>query len=185
VERERIIEAIRSKAEELGASSTKLVSTEDISTEHWVRQKCQYGCPRYAKRFTCPPYSPTPEETSRTLHGYQQALLIQFADVRDERRPKVHEIMFNLEREAFLSGLYKAFAYAAGPCRLCAECVAEEVQSPNEYSKRECKYPEKARPSLEAAGVNVFHTVSRAGYPIRVIKQRGDCFTLFGLLLLD
>jgi predicted metal-binding protein len=105
--------------------------------------------------------------------------------VQDEKRPKVHEIMFRLEREAFLSGLYKTFAYAAGPCRLCAKCVAEEARSQNEYNKKECKYPEKARPSLEAAGVDVFHTASKAGYPIRVIRQTGDCFTFFGLLLLD
>jgi predicted metal-binding protein len=183
--RENVVEAIRRKARELGASSTQLISTKDIYAEHWVRQKCQYGCSRYAKRFTCPPYSPTPEETSKILPEYRQALLVHFADVRDEKRPVVHEIMFNLEREAFLNGLYKAFAYAAGPCRLCANCVAEEIQGPNEYSKKECKFPEKARPSLEAAGVNVFRTASKAGYPIRVIRQKGDCFTLFGLLLLD
>jgi predicted metal-binding protein len=129
-------------------SSTKLIRTGDISVEHWVRQKRQYGCHRFAKRFTCPPYSPTPEETSRRLQGYRQALLIEFADVQEGKRPKVHEIMFELEREAFLSGLYKAFAYAAGPCRICGSCVAEETDSPNEYSKKQCKYPEKGRPAM-------------------------------------
>jgi predicted metal-binding protein len=185
MELEKIIEAIRRKAEQLGVSSTKPIRTEDVYVEHWVRQKCQYGCPRYGKRFTCPPYSPTPEETSRILQRYRQALLIQFADLHEGRRPKVHEIMFKLEREAFLSGLYKAFAYAAGPCRLCRNCVAEEIESPNEHSRKECKFPEKARPSMEAVGIDVFQTVSRAGYPIGVVRQIGDCFTLFGMLLLD
>jgi predicted metal-binding protein len=68
--------------------------------------------------------------------------------VQEGKRPKVHEIMFELEREAFLSGLYKAFAYAAGPCRICGSCVAEETDSPNEYSKKQCKYPEKGRPAM-------------------------------------
>ncbi len=29
--------------------------------------KCKYGCGAYGTRLTCPPYSPTPDETRRML----------------------------------------------------------------------------------------------------------------------
>jgi predicted metal-binding protein len=128
---------------------------------------------------------PTPEETSRRLQAYRQVLLIEFADVQEGRRPKVHEIMFELERDAFLSRLCKAFAYAAGPCRICGGCVAQDIDSPNEYSKKQCRYPEKARPAMEAAGIDVFQTARKAGYAIRVIRDTEDRFTLFCLLLVE
>jgi len=97
----------------------------------------------------------------------------------------VHEIMFELEREAFLNGFYKAFAYAAGPCRICGSCVAQQVENPSDYSKRECKNQRKARPSMEACGMDVFQTARKAGYEIDVVRYEEDCFRRFGLLLLD
>jgi len=31
-------------AQELGAKDAKVISTKDVFTSPWVRQKCQYGC---------------------------------------------------------------------------------------------------------------------------------------------
>lgn len=180
------INKISQSALDKGASSVKLIKAEDIIVENWVRQKCQYGCSGYARYFSCPPYSPTPEETKKRLQEYNLALLIEFSKLKaKEKQPDVHEIMYELEREAFLSGFYKAFAYAAGPCRLCKICPASEIENPNEYSKKNCINPSKARPSMEACGINVFQTVRKANYKIDVVRSFDDCFSRFGLLLID
>ena len=53
------------RAVELGAAEAKVVSPATVVTAHWVRLKCQYGCGGYGLRLTCPPYSPTPQQTPR------------------------------------------------------------------------------------------------------------------------
>ena len=182
---EKIVEMLRKSAKEKGANSAKLIPTKDIFVEDQVRQKCQYGCDRFARLFTCPPYAPTPDETRKILKNYNQGLLVEFTGLRDKEEQRgVHEMMFELEKEAFLNGLYKAFAYAAGPCRICESCPAEKVENPNEFSKKDCKNPEKARPSMEACGINVYRTARKAGCKINVVKE-GERFKSFGLLLLE
>ena len=177
---DKLIESARSK----GAKSAKLIPTKDVVVEDYVRRKCQFGCKMYAKRFCCPPYTPTPEETRRSLKNYSDALLIEYAGLGgvDEQR-KVNEKMVELEREAFLGGLYKASIYIGGPCRYCATCPAEDVQYPSSFSKRECKNPLKARPSMESCGIEVYKTVRKAGFKIDVVKS-GEPYRSFMLLLL-
>ena len=103
-------------------------------TAPWVRLKCQFGCVGYDSSLMCPTHSPTPEETRRVLDGYKDAILVHGDEDVD-----VDEIVVDLEREIFLSGYYKALAFGAGPCGLCRTCDFDE-----------CKYPDRARPSMEA-----------------------------------
>lgn len=182
---EDIIQIMQESAKKRGANSSKLILVKEIVVEDWVRQKCEYGCKGYARHFTCPPYTPTPGETRRRLANYEKGLLIEFTELKEkQQQQKIHEIMFELEREAFINGLYKAFAYTAGPCRLCGSCEAEKVQFPNKYSKKECKNQKKARPCMEACGIDVFQTARNAGYKLEVVQKVGECFKSFGLLLL-
>ena len=182
---EKIVEILKKSAKEKGANSAKLIPTKDIFVEDYIRQKCQYGCHSFARCFTCPPYAPTPDETRKILKNYNQGLLVEFTGLRNvEEERDMHEIMYELEREAFLNGLYKAFAYTAGSCRICRSCPAEKVENPNEFSKKDCKNPEKARPSMEACGIDVYRTAIKAGCKINVAKKGGR-FKWFGLLLLE
>jgi len=182
---EDIIKNLQKHAVEKGANSTKVIAVKDVFVEDWVRQKCEYGCNGYARHFTCPPYSPTPEETRSRMRGYNKALLVEFAEKEEtEGRRTVNEVMFELEREAFLNGLHKAFSYGAGPCDICETCPAEEVENPSKYSKRECKNQEEARPAMEACGIDVFQTARKAGYEIHCVKEN-EPHKNFGLLLLE
>ena len=182
---EKIVEMLRKSAKEKGANAAKLIPTRDIFVEDWVRQKCQYGCNGFARRFTCPPYAPTPDETRKILKKYNQGLLVEFTGLRNTGKQRdVHGMMYELEREAFLNGLYRAFAYTAGPCRICESCPAEKVENPNEFSKKYCKNPQRARPSMEACGIDVYRTARKAGFKIEVRKE-GEYFKSFGLLLLE
>ena len=160
-------------AVQFGAVDAKLIKTCDIVVSDWVRLKCQYGCGGYGKRLTCPPYSPTPEEFRKVLEGYGWAILQKFKPKRPEYEwTSPHEIVTKLERKAFLKGYYSAFGLACGPCPYCDECNLEE-----------CVHPDVARPSMEACGIDVYATVRKAGFDLKVVKSRDEEPTYFGLLL--
>jgi predicted metal-binding protein len=115
----------------------------------------------------CPPHSPTPAETRQVLDEYRVLLL-----VHGRRWREISRIVVRLEREVFLAGFPKAFAWGAGPCVLCRSC---DVSGP-------CSHPERARPSMEASGIDVFATARRAGYPIVVVATRTEEPNYYGLL---
>ena len=89
---------------------------------------------------------------------------------------KVKAVIVDLERDIFLRGAWKAFGLGAGPCYFCKECAVEEKQ---------CRYPERARPAMEACGIDVFSTVKKAGFPIEVVRTTRQCPNYYGLILVD
>ena len=88
------------------------------------------------------------------------------------RKPK--RIAAELEREIFLAGYYKAFGLGSGPCSLCDECDLDG-----------CRYPHKARPSMEACGIDVYQTVRSNGFEIEVVRDRDDPQHYFGVVLVE
>lgn len=157
-------------AQKLQAKDTKVIATKDVFTSAWVRQKCKYGCDGYGQCLTCPPYSPTPEDTRKVLDSYDTAILVHCTDEWHD----VRDIVVQLEREVFLSGYYKALSFGAGPCNLCNKC-----------NLKECKYPEQARPSMEASGIDVFETARKAGFPIEVLTSTQCQANYYGLVLIE
>lgn len=166
-----IMDKFSKSAIRLGAKGAKLVSTQDVFTAPWVRLKCRFGCDGYGRSLTCPPYSPTPEEMRRILDCYKKAVLIQCSE---ETHCSVTEIAVALEREIFLSGYYKAYGLGAGPCNICNRC-----------NLKECSYPDRARPSMEASGIDVFKTVRKAGFFIEVLTTTKCQPNYYGLVLID
>ncbi|TKJ37211.1 hypothetical protein CEE36_11225 [candidate division TA06 bacterium B3_TA06] len=156
------------RAKRMGAKEVKLIPADSVVTAQWVRAKCQFGCGVYGKRLTCPPNSPTPEETQRMVNAYQHALLIH----GDENTP-VNRIVVRLEKRMFLDGYEKAFGMGGGPCFLCEECVEQ------------CRYPDQARPSMEACGIDVYSTVRAHGLPIEVLKNENCKPNYYGLVLIE
>jgi predicted metal-binding protein len=158
------------RACELGAKEATLITPQQIFTAEWIRRKCQYGCDGYGQHLTCPPLSPTPQETRQMLDEYEIAVLIHYPS----KWTVVKTIVSTLEREAFLSGYYKAFGMGSGPCSLCDKCNMEKG----------CKHPKEARPSMEACGIDVYQTARTAGFPIEVVRDHTCPQNYYGLLLL-
>lgn len=189
--REAIVKDLEKIALEAGATGVKLVRPPDVIVAQWVRTKCQFGCHFFGKRFTCPPYAPTPKQTAESLRSYEKALLVEFANLyrdrlrADPRSHPIHDALYRMERVAFLSGYEKAFSYEAGPCTLCPDCPAEKLDKPNLFQKKECRRPKEARPSMEAAGIDVYQTVRRSGFEIHVVQHKSQPFKVFGLVLLE
>lgn len=105
----------------------------------------------------------------RTLDGYQAAILAHFG-----AEGHVTNSMTTLEREVFLQGYQKALALGAGPCNLCRSCPEEG-----------CKHADKARPSMEACGIDVFPTARNNGYPIEVVVDESSEQNYYRLLLIE
>jgi len=160
------------RAKALKAAGAKVISPRNVFTAEWVRVKCQFGCEGYGERLTCPPFSPTPQQTRRVLDEYEVGVLIHYDS---EDWEQVKDIVVTLEREAFLAGYYKAFGLGSGPCTLCESC----------HPEKGCRHPEQARPSMEACGIDVYRTARTAGFPIEVVRDYSCPQNYYGLLLLQ
>jgi len=159
-------------AKRLGAAEAKLISPASVVTAPWVRLKCQFGCGGYGRRLTCPPRSPTPEQTRAVLDCYTSAVLVHCPGQGNWR--SIKQIVADLEREAFLAGHYKAFAFGSGPCDLCDECNLQF-----------CEHPGQARPAMEASGIDVFATARGNGFPIAVVRDHSCPQNYYGLVLVE
>ena len=161
----------RAVKEKFGVIDARIISPSDVETAAWVRLKCQYGCDGYGQSLVCPPYTPTPEQMRRILDCYKRAVLIHFSPDAE-----IKSTVVELETEFFLKGAWKAFGLGAGPCPFCRSCDIE---------KKECRYAERARPAMEACGIDVFSTVKKAGFPIEVVRTKRQCPNFYGLILID
>lgn len=161
----------RMATEKPGAKDARIVAPSDVETAPWVRWKCRFGCDGYGRCLVCPPFTPTPEETRKVLDAYHRAVLIHFDPEAD-----VKAVVADLEREIFLCGVWKAFGLGAGPCYLCRKCPVDQGL---------CRHAERARPAMEACGIDVFSTVKKAGFPIEVVKSTRQCPNYYGLVLVD
>lgn len=161
-------------AKEKGAHGAKIIRTENVFVRDWVLLKCKFGCEGYGQCLTCPPRSPSPEQTRRLVSEYTHALLVHFVRKPDEKKKmSVTKFVAELEREIFLDGYYKAWAMGCGPCQICRTCDDEE-----------CKHPREARPSMEACGIDVYATARDAGFPIEVVTDYDQRSNRYGLLLI-
>lgn len=154
----------------MGADAAKIIKASTIRCEPWVRVKCQFGCGGYNKRLMCPPFTPTPDETARVVGCYSHAVLIHSDD-----NDVINDIVPELERKIFLAGYHKALGLGSGPCYLCKTCD----------TKARCKHPYVARPSMEACGIDVFHTARTNGFHIEVVRSKWQAGDYYGVVLID
>jgi predicted metal-binding protein len=172
------IETFCNEARQMGAADAVVISpAKQVFTAAWVRLRCQYGCSEYGQCLTCPPHSPTPETTRKVLDEYQKAILLH-----GDNWKSLREIARTLERTVFLAGYYKAFAFICGPCWLCKKCV---VAKRDGGPTAECKHSDKARPAMEAAGIDVFATARAAGLPIDVVTSEECPQNYYALVLVE
>ena len=88
---------------------------------------------------------------------------------------KLNDAALKLEGELFLAGFFKTWMMGAGPCDYCGTC---ELDGP-------CVAPERARPSMEGCGIDVFTTVRNTGWELDVVQDEGDEYSFFALVLVD
>lgn len=182
------IKKIISALEEAGATRTILIKAKDVAVDERVRLKCRIPiCGSYGQNLMCPPHVPPVAEFRAALGEFSDALLVQLTasvpkSSEDPRKDvfaaakKLHELVNLGERTAFEEGFRFATGLIGGCCRLCDECGGVKPGG-------RCAHPFKARPSMEAMGIDVTATTEKAGlevpsYPI------DQSVTWTGLILL-
>ncbi|MEW6664053.1 MAG: DUF2284 domain-containing protein [Thermodesulfobacteriota bacterium] len=176
------LDDLRQKAIEFGASMAEVIPADWVRIDERVRLKCAVPlCPYYGKCLFCPPHTPSPEEMRKALSRYGRAILLaldvippeHFSGRTAERggasdwSRKCFEIVGRVETLAFGKGYYLAAGFAQANCRkaLCGQetCLVLEGGA--------CPYPLKARPSMEAVGIDVYGLAARVGWEIYPIYR--------------
>jgi predicted metal-binding protein len=182
------IKKIIAALEEAGATRTTLIRAKDVVVDDRVRMKCRIPiCEAYGQNLMCPPHVPPVEEFRTALAGFSDAVVVQLTASlpKSPDGPKkdvfaaakrLHELVNLGERTAFQEGFRFATGLIGGCCRLCDECEGVKPGG-------RCAHPYKARPSMEAMGIDVTATTEKAGlevpsYPI------DQSVTWTGLILL-
>lgn len=166
---------------DMGATGARVVDPGSVVTAPWVRWKCRYGCENFGRSHCCPPSTPADEETRRVLDAYRRAILLHHESPSEPGRGKrfreYSKRLVELEDTLFKDGYYKALVLLSGPCLLCPEC-AKKKDDP-------CRFGDRARPSMESCGIDVFATARNNGFPIETLREKDELRNLFCLLLVD
>jgi predicted metal-binding protein len=165
------------KALAIGAARAKIVSASDIPVDDRVPLKCQIPrCFGYGTGAHCPPNTLKPQELREHLKDYHWALFFikevpPEVIIRDRKTIKeridaylqVFDIVSEIESMAFHDGYYLSFGLAAGSCRhsLCSQHKTCRVLEGDR-----CRHSLKARPSMEAVGIDVYQMVTKADWGI-------------------
>ena len=169
------------QAVKFGFTHAKVIQPSSVVTAWWVRMKCQFGCSGFGRSFCCPPDTPTPDETRQVLDSYRRAILfhkeIPPAPGRMKSRQQLLHRLVDLEGALFKDGYYKSLAYLAGPCRICKEC--------GKLTGKPCNSGFKARPAMEACGIDVYQTARNNGFFIETLRDQDDTLNNYCLMLVD
>ena len=196
----KYFEELTDMARKHGTTSARIIPAKMVVIDEKVRLKCELPrCAGYGHYLTCPPYVMPVETFRRILSIYKWCLLVQveakdinstdkgkgrinqsiLKENRQLHRPfrlKLLQIVEALEAAAFKKGLYLAAGFIGGSCVLCDKCV-------NEKTSEVCRHPFRARPPMEAVGINVIRTVKNAGLSIHLSSSQNVIWT--GLILLN
>ncbi len=169
------------RALQSGITHAKQVHTSSIVTGKWVRLKCQFGCNWYGNVHCCPPDSPTPDETREILDSYQRAILfhieLPYSEEWHRVAKKTKATLVDLEGQMFKDGYYRAFVLLGGHCTVCEECAKRRGEP--------CVDRGRARPAMEACGIDVYQTAKNNGFQVQPLKEKGERLNLFRLMLVD
>jgi predicted metal-binding protein len=140
----KVIDTLKKK----GASEARLIKVTDVVVDERVRLKCQIPiCESYGKALLVQLSVPLHKKTKgRTKAVFDPARVL-------------HELVNLGERLCFEAGFRFATGLIGGCCRLCEECIVMEPEG-------HCRHPFRARPSMEAMGIDVIGTLEKADLPL-------------------
>ncbi|MGD2269396.1 MAG: DUF2284 domain-containing protein [Desulfobacterales bacterium] len=163
-------EALIDKSVALGAREAKLIDTHQIIFDPRSHLKCRFGCNRWGNFWTCPPnLDISQKEFMAAFERYEKALIIKTDD------PKAgQEVSLVIEKEAMLTH-GSQFAFAMALCVQCEECAFPDP----------CLYPHKARPAMDAYGVDIAKTLEPLGFKVEFDKEGKLHPAWYCMILLD
>jgi predicted metal-binding protein len=181
----KALEKIILSLKKQGASRGKVIGIKDIVVDERVRLKCLVPlCDSYNRNLMCPPRLPAVALFRNALVRFSRAILIQVsAEIENPEdaylhAKTLHGLVNQGEKEAFEAGFRFAAGLIGGCCRLCETCVAADPRT----AGTPCRFPFKARPSMEAMGIDVIATTESAGWTSKFPVT--DHVTWTGLILI-
>ena len=121
---------------------------------------CANGCPNYARKWSCPPFSPSFQEFAAGWDSlfvlYLRIGMDQFAYIKnDYLKIKAANSILKSRADRFLRKMAEQYGrfISTGSCRLCKPCKCKMNAS--------CAHPEKMTYSFEALGLDVNALVNR------------------------
>ena len=160
------------------AARSRVISSADIVVREDPQAHGQ-DCRCAPGNLMDPPFAPSPREYRPWLDGFSSALVIQvdrpvdgfeqgepawacrlksireadaYAELHDAWE-SLHAAVMWTERELFRHGYYLSVGFGALTCTLCQTCDVTKL----------CKFPYRARPSIESVGIDVGATLQRSG----------------------
>lgn len=163
---------LEEEARQMGCARAALIWSGDVVFDPRVSLKCaQNLCTHYGRNFMCPPFVPAAREFSGSAARYRIALLLQqekeigenmtAGEMNGEFKKMALDllgILVALEKRAFALDFPFSMGLGGGECKICEDCGAKSGQE-------RCSRPGEARPSMEAAGIDVLGTCQRANFP--------------------
>ena len=161
---------------ELGADEARVVDASEIPVKEAVAFKCRVPrCFGYQNCAQCPPHAPKPAEIRQLLKDYNHGLffvhrvsskLLKLDRNHKDRKAAfkmILEIVSKLESAAFYDGHYLAVGFSAGSC---FSSICDPKLGCSALKGEKCRFPLKARPSMEAVGMDVYGLIASSGWEI-------------------
>jgi len=163
----------------LGASDAAIIPANQVVVDERVRLKCVVPrCLRAGETPNCPPHAPELDLVRRALGRFSWAVLFKcdvapVADLapgsgksqEDKRRVlSFHrpssDLVHELERQAYQDGYHLSMGFGGGSCKdyLCQGVICQFLDSGR------CRFPHRARPAMEAMGIDVISLINRVGW---------------------
>lgn len=164
-----------------GAEEVKIIEAKEIRIDERVRAKCLFPkCSQYGTNANCPPYVPDLSFARKLMRNFQYGLFFYVkAETEDylgdgykryiPEAKRLHvEILEEIESRSFYDGYYFSVAFGQGSCKsfFCPDkpCSALEGKG--------CRFPLKARSSLEAMGIDVFGLCAKYNWEVYPCGRR-------------
>jgi predicted metal-binding protein len=180
---EKDLEKYKETAADLGASDAQIIIANMVVMDERVRAKCMYPkCSSYGLSAHCPPYTPELDQMKKIINKYEYAILIRVdAPTEDVAGPIAKEkdtwkkygikrngIVGKLEAIAFSDAYHFALGFGGGSCK---SYFCQDVDCSLLKPGQACRAPLKARPSMEAVGMDVYTMATKAGWDIYPIGE--------------
>lgn len=166
------MEKYREMALNSGAVQALLIGPGDLVFDKRALLKCRWGCEfnGLADSQKCGNRGLGFEKGREMITAYKHIMVVHAHDAR-----QLSLTLLEIERQAFLDGLYFSFTLRA--CNFCKKCQVEVG--------RECIDPVKIRPCEQAFGLDVYKTVNNLGLPCYPLRNKDEQQNRYGFALLD
>ena len=177
------LERYRKRSIELGATDSKVITTDMIVIDERVLAKCNYPkCTGFGTNINCPPYAMSLDQVRKVVSKFRYGIFINLRvpsgdiagpEARDMKlvhpyRTKLAEITARIEADAFYDGHYLAVGFGNGSCKslFCPETDCRAL-----VAGQACPHRLKARSPMEAVGMDCFAMAKNAGWEIYAIGR--------------